>query len=242
MKTAGILGGLGPQSTALFYEEIIRLSQSRDVVEYPRMIINSMSIWDFSNSMNDKVELFMLLSREMERIQGEVDFLAMVCNTAHSIIDHLRVHARVPLLAIQEEVVKKVRADGLKKVGIIGTTITSNSMVYTNELDKFGIASQTLPDHVLATFNQLIFDEMLRGESYDAMHTQMIQHSQSLIDQGCEGIILGCTELPLFISQEDVPVPVYASTQILAESVIDQCLGAEKEEVQHRERAVNRAS
>ena len=90
MKTAGILGGLGPQSTALFYQEIIRLSQSRRIVEYPRMIINSMSIWDFSNKMNDKDQLFELLSKEIERIQDQTDFLAMVCNTAHCIIDRLQ--------------------------------------------------------------------------------------------------------------------------------------------------------
>ena len=229
MKTAGILGGLGPQSTALFYEEIIRLAQQREQVEYPRMIINSMSIWDFSACMNDRLELFMLLSREMDRIQPQVDFLAMVCNTAHSIIDHLRLQAKVPLLAIQEEVVKKVRADGLQKVGIIGTSITSNSLVYAKELDRFGIDSLSLPQQVLDTFNQLIFEDMLRGQSYDAMHDQMLLHSKRLIDQGCDGIILGCTELPLFIRQEEVSVPIYPSTQILAESVLEKCL--EKEAV-----------
>lgn len=231
MKTAGILGGLGPQSTALFYQEIIRLSQSRRIVEYPRMIINSMSIWDFSDKMNDKDQLFELLSKEIERIQDQTDFLAMVCNTAHCIIDHLRQHSSIPLLAIQEEVVKKVREDGLRKVGIIGTSITSRSQIYKNELDLYGIASYALPDRVLDLFNQLIFEEMLRGQSYDAMHAQMLEHTRLLIDQGCEGIILGCTELPLFISQEEVPVPLYASTQILAESVINQCLGQEHEEV-----------
>ncbi|MBR9920667.1 MAG: aspartate/glutamate racemase family protein [Bacteroidetes bacterium] len=229
MKTAGILGGLGPQSTALFYEEIIRLAQKRKKVEYPRMLINSMSIWDFSNSMNDKLDLFMLLSKEIERIQSEVDFLAIVCNTAHSIIDHLRLQAKVPLLAIQEEVVKKVCRDNRRKVGIIGTSITSNSQIYKKELERFGIKSWALPEEVLTTFNKLIFEEMLHGQSYDAMHQQMLEHTRLLIDQGCDGIILGCTELPLFIKQEEVSVPIYPSTQILAESVLEGCLEVDKQ-------------
>ena len=227
MKTAGILGGLGPQSTALFYEEIIRLSQRRRVVEYPKMIINSMSIWDFADKMNDKTQLYNLLSAEMRRIEKEVDFLAMVCNTAHSVIEQLRASCPIPLLAIQEEVVKKVRQDGLRKVGIMGTKITSNSHVYKNELDRYGIESVALPDCILDTFNQLIFEEMLRGQSYERMHAQLILHAHRLMEQGCEGIILGCTELPLFISEGNLPVPIYKSTQILAESVVEQCLGVE---------------
>jgi aspartate racemase len=227
MKLAGIIGGLGPQSTALFYEEIIRLSQQRKVVEYPRMLINSMCIWDFSQKMNDKDQLFELLVGEIERIQGEVDFLTMVCNTAHSVLDHLRAHFNVPLIAIQEEVIRKIRKDGLKKVGIIGTKITSSSRIYSDELERNGIEAVTLPDPILETFNQLIFDEMLRGQSYDAMRDQMIAHTRLLKEQGCEGVILGCTELPLFLKQEDVDITLYPSTQILAEAVVEGCLGAE---------------
>ena len=224
MKIAGILGGLGPQSTALFYEEIIRLAQSRQQVEYPRMIINSMSVWDFSNRMNDHEALFELVSAEISRIESQVDFLAMVCNTAHCILEPLRNHSKKPLLAIQEEVVKKIRKDGLKKVGILGTRVTTGTQIYQRELDKHGIASLCLPDRLQDSFNQLIFDEMLHGSGYDKMETSMGIFVDLLVEQGCEGVILGCTELPLFISQEEVSVPLYASTQILAESVSNKCL------------------
>ena len=224
MKIAGILGGLGPQSTALFYEEIIRLAQSREQVEYPRMIINSMSVWDFSNRMDDHEALFELVSAEIARIENQVDFLAMVCNTAHCILEPLRNTSKKPLLAIQEEVVKKIREDGLKKVGILGTRVTTGTQIYQRELDKHGIASLCLPDRLQDTFNQLIFDEMLHGSGYDKMETSMGIFVDLLVEQGCEGVILGCTELPLFISQEEVSVPLYASTQILAESVARLCL------------------
>ena len=227
MRTAGILGGLGPQSTALFYDEIIQMAQRRQRVEYPKMLINSICIWDFSKSMDDLKQLFDLLALEMARMEEQVDFLAMICNTAHCVIEPLRRSVCVPLLAIQEEVVKKVWADGLKKVGILGTAVTTRSKIYKSELDKYGISSCALPERELMPFNRLIFEEMLRGRSYEAMHHSLIRHASALIDRGCEGIILGCTEFPLFVSQEDVPVPLYPSTRILAESVVAHCLGPE---------------
>ena len=224
MKIAGIIGGLGPQSTALFYEEIIRLAQKRDVVEYPRMIINSMSVWDFSDKMHDQEQLFQLVAKEIVRIESQVDFLAMVCNTAHCILQPLRQFARVPLLAIQEEVVNKIRGDQLTKVGILGTQLTTGSRIYQEELDRHQIASLCLPDRMQESFNKLIFEEMLKGNSYELMHTRLVEYACYLIEQGCEGVILGCTEFPLFISQDDVAVPLYASTQILAESVMQGCM------------------
>lgn len=224
MKIAGIIGGLGPQSTGLFYEEITRLAQCRKQVEYPRMIINSMSIWEFSSKMKNLDQLFGLLSEEINRIQHMVDFLAMVCNTAHSVLGPLREVAQVPLLAIQEEVVKKIAQDRHQKIGILGTKLTTSSMMYKNELDKYGIESRWLPDNILENFNRLIFDKMLHGNDYDLMHQRLVDYANLLADRGCEGVILGCTEFPLFISQEDVSVPLYPSTQILAESVLDRCL------------------
>ncbi|RMG21633.1 MAG: amino acid racemase [Bacteroidetes bacterium] len=226
MKVAGILGGLGPQSTALFYEEIIRLAQARKEVSYPRMIINSMSVWDFSSKMKDETQLIELMSKGIAMIEKQVDFLAMVCNTAHSIIQPLRAATRLPLLAIQEEVVAKIREDGLKKVGILGTQITTTSGMYQQELDKYGIAHEELPARMLEPFDDLIFNEMLHGNSYAMMHLKLKEYAQLLHRQGCEGIILGCTEFPLFLTQQHVEVPLYPSTQILAASVMKHCLEA----------------
>lgn len=227
MKIAGILGGLGPQSTALFYEEIIRIGQRQAAVVYPRLLINSMSIWEFEQKMSDPVALLQLLAAEMGRLESQVDFWAMVCNTAHSVLEPLRTQISVPVIGIQEEVVRKIREDGLQKVGILGTKLTTGSRFYQKELDRFAIDSVCLPAQEAETFNQLIFKEMLRGESYQLMHLRLKAYAHWLRDQGCEGVILGCTEFPLFLSQADVEIRLYASTQILAESVFLKCIAPE---------------
>ncbi len=203
-------------------------------MEYPRLIINSMCIWEFSEQMYNRELLFEVVSQEIARIEGQVDFLAMVCNTVHCILEPLRQVVRVPLLAIQEEVIKKIRQDELRKVGILGTKITVDSQIYKQELDKYGIESCWLPDSTVDAFNHLIFKEMLRGSSYDLMHLRLKEYADLLVAHGCEGIILGCTEFPLFISQLDVPVPLYASTQILAESVFSKCLGSRESFSEHQ--------
>ncbi|MEL6675987.1 MAG: amino acid racemase [Bacteroidota bacterium] len=223
MKTAGILGGLGPQSTALFYEEIMRLAQQSDEANYPPMIINSMSVWEFSQRMYDLDKLFDLVSTEIARIQPQVDFLAMVCNTAHSIIGPLREFAQVPLLAIQEEVVKKVRQKGGKKIGILGTKVTTGCLMYQEELFRYGLQAAWLPYHELESFNKLIFEKMLKGQSYDLMHLHLKRYATMFKEMDCDGVILGCTEFPLFLTASDVDIPLYPSTQILAESVFHLC-------------------
>lgn len=224
MKIAGILGGLGPQSTALFYEEIIRLSQAQEVVEYPQLLINSMSVWEFERNMDDLQALFHLVHKEVSRIQGEVDFIAMVCNSAHSVLEPLRSEVAIPVLAIQEEVVRVIRQDGLRKVGILGTKMTTGSRFYQKELAHVGIESLCLPVEESERFNRLIFEEMLKGESYELMREQLTKYANWLLQQGCEGVILGCTEFPLFLAQADFQAPIYASTQILAQSVFFRCL------------------
>jgi aspartate racemase len=222
MKKIGIIGGLGPQSTELFYHEFIRLCQTRKEVEYPNMFINSMNLWEFVHLLNDKKLTFNLVKKEIAKIQDHVDFIASPCNTIHFIIDEIREFSKIPVLAIHEEVVKEVSKSKIKKVGILGTKTTVYNNYYQNELEKNNIDFEILSEQEEEKLNSLIFDKMLHGKDYNEMHKLLVKDIQLLKNKGCDGIILACTELPLFIKQKDVDVKLFASTNILAKSVFEK--------------------
>lgn len=222
MKKIGIIGGLAPQSTTLLYSEIIRICQQREQIQYPSMLINSLNLWEVVNLLDNKIALIKLFEAEIEKIQDYVDFIVIPCNTVHFIFEEILKSTKVPILGIHEEVAKVVAASGIKKVGILGTKTTVYNKFYQDVLGKNSIECETLKDKDEAELNAMIFDKMVYGKNYSEMHDLLKKDIGILTQVGCDGIILGCTELPLFITQEEVDVRLFPSTQILASSSVQR--------------------
>lgn len=221
MKKIGIIGGLGPQSTELFYNEWIRLCQTRSYVEYPNLLINSLDMWKFLNVLKEKELAINIVKNEISKIQDHVDAIALVCNTIHFIIDEIREFSKIPVFAIHEEVVKEVLKTKIKKVGILGTKTTVQSNFYQKELEKNFINFEILDEDEEEKLDSLIFEKMLHGKDYADMKTILNSDIQIFKQRGCEGVILACTELPLFVEQKDSDIQIFSSTHILARSVFD---------------------
>ncbi len=228
MKTAGIIGGLGPQSTSLFYEAFTRYCLDHQLPAYPRLLINSVNAWAVTEILKerDMDQLLAFLKREARLIARQADFLVMVCNSVHAVLEPLRRAVGVPVLSIHEEVVKEVAITRIRKVGVIGTATTMRHTFYQDELARYGIAHARLPVEREAELDAFIFEEMLHGRGEGTMRRLLLDAVQYMADRGCEGVILGCTELPLFIRQEDTPLPLFSSTHILARRVMEVCLGS----------------
>ena len=119
-------------------------------------------------------------------------------------------------LAIYEEVCREIGAVRPEKVGILGTKATIDHCFYQNELLKYGISSAVLLPEKEAAFDHHIFEEMLRGRKLGTMKKMTLEAIDELKRDGCDAVILACTELPLFVSQEDSDIPLFSSTGILA--------------------------
>jgi aspartate racemase len=198
------------------------LCQTRQDVEYPNMLINSLNMWEFIHLLKDKESTFNLVKKEIAKIHDHVDFIAAPCNTIHFIINEMRGFSKVPVLAIHEEVVKEIVKSKVKKVGILGTKTTVYNNFYQDELSENGIDFEILSEQEEESLDSLIFDKMLHGRNYGEMRELLVKNIQFFKDNGCDGVILACTELPLFIKQEDVDVRLFASTNILAKAVFDK--------------------
>lgn len=225
IKTAGIIGGLGLESTGLFYKAVNQYCLKKKLSTYPRLIINSVNTWAVTEilSKKDMQGLLHFLCQEISLIQEQVDFVAMACNSVHAVLEPLRCKVRVPIVSICEVVSKAVVRSGIKKVGIIGTTTTLNNCFYQQELTRRGLTFATLPPERESEIDSLIFKKVLYGQGGIQMQELLLQSVSDLRAQGCEGVIMACTELPLFIRQEDVAIPLFLSTQLLAEAVVVEC-------------------
>ena len=231
VKTAGIIGGLGPQSTSLFYQTYTQYCLENQLSAFPRLIINSVNMWEVIEILADKDmdRLFNFLRKEVEMIQDQVDFIVMVCNSVHAVLDQLRAVSKVPILSIYEEVCKDIARSSSKKVGILGTKTTTDSQFYQQELEGYGINHEVLPDAQGEAIDNHIFEEMLRGRDNGTMKQLLLDGIAALQAKGCDSVVLACTELPIFVSQEDTNMPLFLSTQILAHTVVKECYASDAE-------------
>lgn len=224
-RTAGIIGGLGQPSTSLFYESITKICQDKRLIANPRLLINSVNTWEVAEMLDQKdlEALYFFLKREINILAGQIDFLVMVCNSVHAVLTPLREYFNFPILSIYEEVCKEVALSQYRKVGILGTQTTIQNEFYQRELQTYGIQYTLLPAHETKTLDHCLFTEILQGSGNQRMKQLLLNGVDWLSQNGCEAIILACTELPLFIRQTDTDVPLLSSTEILAKTVVEEC-------------------
>lgn len=226
MKRVGVIGGLGPLSTMHFYKKVIYLCQHKLNSEYPNMIINSVDTWRFVEAQKNSSEAIDFLVKEIKKIEDHVDFIVIPCNTAHFVINEVREAINVPILAINEEVIKAVKKYNPKKVGIIGTNLTITSGIYTNLLGEEEINYEILPSNLALELNQVTYNEMM-GKSritpkvYKIVKEELLKCINYFKEDGCDSVIVGCTDYPYFITQRMAKIKLFSSTDILAEAVID---------------------
>lgn len=227
LKTVGVIGGLAPQSTSLFYDEVTRICIARQLPVYPQLLLNSVNCLKVVHmlSRKDMEKLFQYLVHEINLFEERADFMVMVCNSIHAVLDRLRAYLSIPIMAIHEEVCKDIALQNIKRVGVLGTQTTIDNAFYQNELDSYGIEHCILPAEQVAAFDHFIFAEMIHGRGKGTMKRLILEGIRDLEQQGCEAVILGCTELPLFVSQEDTEMPLFLSTQILARATVEVSYG-----------------
>jgi aspartate racemase len=227
MKTIGILGGLGPESTVEYYKGIIRAFQSE---EYgcPEIIIHSTSLSEFWEIIEygQHDELILWLVEKIESLyDAGADFGVIASNTPHIVFDEVNLKSPMPLLSIVEQTCKKATNMDLKKCGLFGTGFTMRSSFYQDYFGKRGI-SIVVPDGNDRKFlDDKIFSELATGIIKDQTRTQLLHIAKKMIDaESIDSLILACTELPLILSNGEYGIPFLSTTAIHVESIVEFCL------------------
>ncbi len=159
-------------------------------------------------------------ARRLER--GGADFVVLCTNTMHKLAGEIEAAVSIPLLHIADPTAGAIQAAGIKRIGLLGTAFTMEQDFYRGRLsDKFGL-DVLIPDAAgRAEVHRIIYEELVLGIVKDELREVYKTVIDSLIAQGAEGIILGCTEIMLLIGQHDSPVPVFDTTTLHAIAAAD---------------------
>ncbi|MAG47114.1 aspartate racemase [archaeon] len=221
-KIIGVLGGMGPESTAIFYHELIIQCQKQYKAkydeDYPEIFIYNLPIPDVVNNLKSPKETSNILTKGTKKLESiGVNFIVMPCNTAHYFYEHLKEKISIPFLSITEETAKKVKSRKYKKVGLLATTTTIKNKIYNKDFEKLGI-------EIISPENQTkvtkVIMNILAGKKLEKDKKILKEVIQKLKSNGAQAIILGCTDIPILLSQKDVNTEIFDTVEILAESTI----------------------
>lgn len=226
MKKLGLVGGIGPESTHLYYKGIIDGYRARIGSDnYPHMIIDSLNLtemYDLAASRNWAVFTQRLVASVVNLAAGGAKFAAMAANTAHIVFNDVKKMSPLPLVSIVDETCKYAQSKKCKSVVIFGTAFTMSSGLYSDAFAKWGMEAFVPGEEDQKTIHGIIFPHLQEGIVLPEEKKAMLEIANRMISEKNAGaLILGCTELPLMIKEGDLDVPLLDTTLIHIDAILD---------------------
>ncbi|MEC9491150.1 aspartate/glutamate racemase family protein [Flexistipes sp.] len=230
MKTIGLLGGMSWESTLIYYKAInegvkkeLGGFHSAKIVLYS---VDFAEIEEFQNTGQwDKAGK--LLSEAAKGVQcAGADFLLLCTNTMHNVVYQIEENIDIPVLHIADATAEELLRNNVKKAGLLGTKFTMEQNFYKNRIrEKFGIDIVIPGEEERKTVHKIIYEELCRGIMNYTSEGKILEIIKRLSENGAEAVILGCTEIPMIIGQEDTAIPLYDTTLIHADAAVKKALG-----------------
>lgn len=230
MKKIGMVGGISWSSTIDYYRFLNEEINSRlGGLNFAECILYSVNFDKFqaSNAAGDWEETYRLLADAAKMVEkAGADAVLLCANTAHKVAESIQEILDVPLIDIRTATAKAIKAQGLQKVGLLGTVYTMEMDFYRSVLTEANIDT-IIPEskHDRDYIEETLLHELGKGIIRDDTRRNYLRIIEQLIANGAQGIILGCTEIPLLISQTDVSIPVFNTTKIHVQAAVDFALG-----------------
>ena len=230
MKTIGLLGGMSWESSIEYYRIINETVTSRlgglhsaDCLMYS-VDFAEIEALQHTGDWNQLTQTMVAAAQRLE--DGGAECLVICTNTMHKMADEIQSSIRIPLLHIADAAGAAIQAKGLTTVGLLGTRFTMEGDFYRARLaQKFGLQVLIPEETDRETVHRVIYQELVNGEIREESRQAFLNIINGLQNQGAQGIILGCTEIPLLVRQSDVPIPVFDTTQLHSEAAVDWALG-----------------
>jgi aspartate racemase len=220
MKTIGLIGGMTPESTILYYRFLNEMAADSYGKKHScKILINSVDFGEVSklqtegrwDILND------LMAKAASNLEKAGANCILICaNTMHLTVDAIKAVVKIPVIHIAEATGEVINASQLSKVALLGTKYTMEKTFYTDVLTSKGIQTLIPASDDRQIIHDIIYDELAFGVISKESKVKYLKIIEQLIEDGAEGIILGCTEIPMLIEQKDVSVPVFDTTKIHA--------------------------
>ncbi len=224
MKTIGLIGGITWYSTLDYYRLLNELiNKELGGVHSAKIILNSVDFGGIK-TLTEKLDwegLAVIMKASAKSIEAAGgDCILIGANTMHNIAEEIQSAVSIPVIHIADAVAEAIKTKQLKRVALLGTKYTMQLPFYKNKLAGHGIDVIIPAEADIAFINDSIYKEFGKGIFLPERKQQYLQIIDTLIKQGAEGVILGCTEIPILIKQQDCPVPVFDTAFIHAGAAV----------------------
>jgi aspartate racemase len=226
--TIGMLGGMSWESSAQYYRLANELVRERlGGLHSARCVLHSVDFADIERLQVEGRwdEAGEVLAEAARGLQAAgADLLLLCTNTMHKVADQVQAAVDIPLLHLADATADAVRRAGLGTVGLLGTAFTMEQAFYRDRLASHGLGV-LVPDETDRAFvHEVIYDELCLGIVREPSRDGYREVIGRLVEAGAQGIVLGCTEIELLITEEDSPVPVFPTTRLHVEAAVDRAL------------------
>ncbi len=229
MKTIGLIGGMSWESTQEYYRIINEtVKETLGGFHSAKIIMYSVDFEEIEKLQHqgkwgELTELMIDIAKRIEK--SGADFVLICANTMHKMADEVQKNIKIPLLNVIDLTAEKIREKGLKKIGLLGTKFTMEEDFYKRRLtEKYGFDVIIPTEGERRIIHDVIFNELCLGEIKQSSKEQFKKIIENLVARGAEGIILGCTEIPLLVKQEDFEVSLFDTMMIHAKSAVEYAI------------------
>jgi aspartate racemase len=229
VKTIGLIGGMSWESSIEYYRIINETVKTKlgGLHSAKSMLVSldfaEIEILQHQGKWVEAAQLLIAAAKNIEN--GGADFIVLCTNTMHKVADDIQASVKIPLLHIADATAQRVKDAGIQKIGLLGTRFTMEEEFYKGRLSqKYGL-SVIVPDaQARSIVHRVIYDELVIGEVRQHSKEQYLIIIEQMVNQGAQGVILGCTEIGLLIHQQDCQVPLFDTTRIHAEAAVAYAL------------------
>jgi aspartate racemase len=229
MKTIGLIGGMSWESSIEYYriineavkEKLGGLHSAKSIMV--SVDFAEVEILQREEKWSEAARMMVDAAKSLEK--GGADFIVICTNTMHKAADEIQANVKIPLVHIADATAQLVKDSGIRTIGLLGTRFTMEEEFYKGRLSQnYGLKVIIPNAGEREIVHRVIYDELVVGEIKQHSKEQYIVIIENMVDQGAEGIILGCTEIGLLIHQQDCRVRLFDTTRIHAEAAVEYAL------------------
>ena len=229
----GLMGGMSWESSAEYYRIINEAVRNKlGGLRSARCLMWSFDFGEIealqhAGRWDEAAALLIDAAQRLER--GGADFFLICTNTMHRLADQVQAAVRIPLLHIADPTAERIRAQGISRVGLLGTAFTMEQDFYKERLRRSGLDVIVPEAEDRAAVHRVIYDELVQGRVQPASRDAYRAVIARLVRRGAEAVILGCTEIMLLVGPGDSPVPLFDTTRIHAEAAVERALSGHRQ-------------
>lgn len=228
MQTIGLIGGMSWESSAVYYRDLnLGVQERLGGLSSPKLVLSTVDFAEVTHLEDDERwdqigQLLAEAARGVER--AGADFLLLCTTTFHKVADAVEAAVGIPLLHLADVVAQACLDQGMKRVGLIGTQVAMSESFFIDRMARSGLEVIVPDASHHAWLNSAIYEELVHGMVLPRTRNRVVGIIEELWDAGAGGVLLGCTELELLISQADVELPVFPCTTLHVQAALDRAL------------------